>query len=426
MPSDLDQLAPRAATVFRVAESLGFALVGIAPAQPSEHAEHIRQWLAAGRHGEMDYLDTGMEQYLDPRVLVPGAKAVICVADRYAEGTKGQRDAGTEGGTQRDSINPFVPSSLRPSVPSPSGLIARYAQGDDYHHVIKARLHSLANALAVKWPAHVFRSAVDTAPLLEREHAARAGLGWIGKHTLLIHPQLGSWLLLGEIVTTLAMATSAEQGWPLRTAPPTDHCGACTRCIDACPTQCITPYSIDASRCISYLTIEHQSAIDPELHEAMGQWIAGCDVCQEVCPFNGEGGGGPRVEGQGPRVAAEGGEEGTSADESPLSHADKLKRLPSPDVAYAPRMPALPLLEVLNWSEADRRAAVVRSSLKRIKLEQFKRNALIAAGNHLMERDDPSLLARIRELAEDADESQLVRLTAKQVLERLHRLAPRR
>src|SRR5262249_20142541 len=137
------------------------------------------------------------------------------------------------------------------------------------------------DSLRERFPAEQFRAFVDTAPVMEREHAARAGLGWIGKHTLIIHPRLGSYMLLGGVLTTMDIPAPAAQ------RRVTDHCGTCTRCIDACPTAAITPYSVDATRCISYLTIEHRGEIDPALHEGIGDWLFGCDVCQEVCPHNG-------------------------------------------------------------------------------------------------------------------------------------------
>jgi epoxyqueuosine reductase len=222
-------------------------------------------------------------------------------------------------------------------------------------------------------------------------------LGWVGKHTLLIHPQLGSWLLLGEIVTTLPLQTSAEAGL----GPVADHCGTCTRCIDACPTRCITPHSVDASRCISYLTLEHRGPIAPELQAQMGGWIAGCDVCQEVCPFN------ERATGQGLTDKGEGAEEDAA--------------LPGPNPAYAarPPAPAIPLLDLLAWDEEARQQAFVKSALKRVKLVQIKRNALIAAGNYLAEQADGTLRARVEAIAGDAAEHDLVRLTARQVLDRL-------
>jgi epoxyqueuosine reductase len=378
--------------VHRLASSLGFALVGIASAEPTGYKKAFELWLAAGKHGEMAYLQTSFDTRIDPQRLLPGATSIICVADWYG-GQEGQVP-----GTERQGVrSPHSPSALShpqsPSSPLPHGRIARYAWGDDYHRIIKPRLHQLADDLRAKWPQHDFRSAVDTAPLLEREHAKSAGLGWIGKHTLLIHPQLGSWLLLGAIVTTLPIETSANANYPSPLTPPTDHCGTCTRCIDACPTQCITPYSVDASRCISSLTIEHRSAIDPALHPLMHDWIAGCDVCQEVCPFNQEAMGGRPAE----------------------AHAGAAMR---PQYQPRPPAPSVPLIELLNWTEADREAALIRSPLKRIKLDMFKRNALIAAGNWIAKHDDPALREKVMAMAMDESESQVVRETARQVARR--------
>lgn len=318
-----------AAEVIARARDLGFALAGIAPAQASDHAEHYRRWIESGQHGEMAYLARHIELRLNPSELLPGALSIIMVADLYA--TRDEPHAATQSPTD----DPRSPS------PTPLGRIARYAQGDDYHFVMKKRLHDLADELRAANPGHEFRAFVDTAPVLEREHAARAGLGWIGKHTLLIHPRLGSRLFLGGIITTLPLAPHAN--------PITDHCGTCTRCIDACPTSAITPYSVNASRCISYLTIEHRSEIPAELHAPIGEWLFGCDICQDVCPHNS-----PRPEGA---------EVGT----------------PSPE--YAPRHAAFDLLGVLGWSEDDHRAAFARSALKRAKLDMIQRNARINRQN---------------------------------------------
>ena len=243
--------------------SAGFALAGVCDAAPSDWEEAYREWIAAGKQGEMGYLARNVEKRLDPRELVPGARSVIVVADQY--GSRNQEPAPVKTG---------------------DGRVARYAQGADYHVVMKERLHAICDALRLEHPGHEFRAFVDTAPVLEREHALRAGLGWIGKNTLLIHPQLGSWLFLGGILTTLEVRLPPEQEGK---GPEPDHCGTCTRCIDACPTAAISPgpeRSIDARRCISYLTIEHRSAIAPELAAQMGEWLYGCDVCQEVCPHN--------------------------------------------------------------------------------------------------------------------------------------------
>ncbi len=384
-----DDLAPRAQTVHRLGASLGFAMIGIAPARSSPHQEHLRQWLAEGKHGEMSYLAADVEKRVDPAVLVPGAKSVICVADLYSP-----TDAGRGSGDQT------TPSSRHESDPvmAPLGRIARYAHGDDYHRVMKKRLHELADALRARWPDHTFRTAVDTAPTLDREHAHRAGLGWIGKHTLLIHPRLGSFFFLGEIITTLPLQPSD--------APPkivADHCGTCTRCIDACPTGCITPYSVDGSRCVSYLTLEHRGMIAADLQAAMGDWIAGCDICQEVCPFN-----------QAETNTAHDRTAGMNAQIDPLAQQ-------APHPAYKPRRVSLPLLDVLNWSSEDRQRAFERSALKRLKLDQLKRNALIAAGNHLLKEDDALLRSKITAIANDESESDLLRRTATQTLERIPR-----
>ena len=239
------------AIVLERARALGFAHTGICAATPTTFDRALQAWLDDGRHGSMAYLDRHREVLRDPAGLVPGARSIICVADQYATGA---RDA-----------------------PGP-GRIARYARGRDYHKVIRKRLHTLADALRETWPDATFRACVDTAPLLEREYAARTGIGAIGKHTLLLRPGTGSWLLLGELVTTAELASTRDD------PALHDPCGTCTRCIDACPTDAITPWSVDARRCIAYLTIEHRERIDPADHAAIGDWIFGCDICQEVCP----------------------------------------------------------------------------------------------------------------------------------------------
>jgi epoxyqueuosine reductase len=307
----------------------------------------------------MDYLARHVELRLDPRQLLPGARSVICVADRLPPPPeKGGEGEGEAGGGRR-------------------GRVARYVHISDYHKVLKKRLIRLADALRQRRPEGEYRVCVDTAPLLEREHAMRAGLGWIGKHTLLLSRDLGSHLLLGAIVTTLDLAADARE---------TDHCGTCRRCIEACPTQCITPYSVDATRCISYLTIEHRSAIDPQLHEPMGAWLFGCDICQDVCPY--------------------------------VRKAERERPAAMP-AGYERKFGSLDLLEVLEWSEADRRAAFVKSAMKRAKLDMLKRNALIVAGNRLAEADDPALRERIERSAADPDEPELVRRTARAVRDQL-------
>ncbi len=344
------------ALVLSRCRELGFALAGVAPAERSRHESELRGWLAAGRHGEMSWLDRNTDKRLDPRVLVPGARSVICVADRYHDGT---------------------PDGARGPGP-PRGRVARYARGDDYHRVMGRRLRRLADELASEFPGHTMRSCVDTAPVLEREIAGHAGLGAVGKHTLLIEPGVGSYLLLGQIITTLDLEPSAARA--------EDPCGACTRCIDACPTGAISPFSVDATRCISYLTIEHRSAIDPSLHESMGEWIFGCDVCQEVCPHN---------------------------------QPTRRTRAAAVGEAYRPRRESFDLLEVLGWTEQARRDAFVRSAMKRARLSMMKRNALIAAGNALRSDGFPELRRRVEEIAADPAEDPMVRDTARTVLARI-------
>lgn len=358
-PAPIDPRTAAAQVLARCAES-GFALSGIAPAHPSAHAAEVIRWLEAGRHGDMHYLAVHVEQRLDPGLKLPGARSIICVADRYAA------------------------SDGAPEVtPSRHGRIARYARGEDYHRVMKRRLHALCDSLARISPGHQFVACVDTAPVLEREHAFRAGLGYVGKNTMLIEPAAGSYLLLGEIITTLPLEVAA--------AVHEDHCGTCTRCIDACPTQALTPWSLNATRCISYHTIESRGPVPSEFHTQTGDWIFGCDICQEVCPHNGPT----------PRTTAA------------AVHS-----------AYAPRRGSFDLLEVLGWSEQGRRAAFERSALKRASLWMMKRNALIAAGNYLIANDDAALRARILEIAADAHEHEIVCETAAQVLKSLSAATP--
>ncbi len=237
-------------SVKALALELGFDLVAIGPADPPEHGPDFRRWIEAGHAGTMGYLERRLEERMDPRRVLPGARSVVCVALNYHQG---------------EPDNP----SWKP--------VARYAWGRDYHDVIGPRLERLATHLAEAGGARS-RGYVDTGPVLERDLAARAGLGWIGKNTMLLHPRLGSWFFIGVLLTTADLALDA---------PLPDRCGSCRACLDACPTGAFAaPYVLDARRCISYLTIEHRGEIDPALHRGMAGWQFGCDVCQEVCPWN--------------------------------------------------------------------------------------------------------------------------------------------
>ncbi|MCH2153315.1 MAG: tRNA epoxyqueuosine(34) reductase QueG [Phycisphaerales bacterium] len=341
----------------------GFPVHGIADATESPTAPALRDWLESGKQGEMKWMGEHVAVRIDPRVLVPDARSVIVVADRYGGDPD---DSTTEG----------------------RGRIARYARGRDYHRYMKKRLHQVADRLSELHPGETFRACVDTAPVLEREVAAAAGLGAIGKHTLLIQPGVGSWMLLGEIVTTLAIEPTTNA-----VDRPHDPCGTCTRCIDACPTDAITPWSVDARKCISYLTIEHRTSVDPSFHEGIGEWLFGCDICQEVCPHN----------------------QPTELTRNQARDAEYEGRPRPGDVSGA----SLDVLEVLGWTEEDRRDAFVSSSMKRAKLDMIRRNAVIVAGNLIRQGDESGLLQRLRQLAASMEEPALVRDTAVQVLGQL-------
>jgi len=361
-------------------------LLGVAPAAPSAHGEAFLDWIRRGRHGEMHYLAENVPRRLDPRQLVAGARSIVVVAQRY-------------------------PRSPARDASAPRGWFAAYAQGRDYHKTLKKKLHAVADRLRAEAPEHTFQTCVDTAPLLEREHAARAGLGWIGKHTLLIHPRLGSYLLLGAIVSTRPMHTGHDHA--PSDAPPAlpepDHCGACTRCIDACPTRCITPYQLDAARCISYLTIEHRGAIDPALHQPLGHWVGGCDVCQDVCPYNAP-------------------DRDPAAGRTPRPSDHALLRPPNADPELEGPIPAhgdgVELLRLLRLRDAESREMVRGGPLTRIKPAMLKRNAVIATGNWLESHgrhapDTAALLrAELLRLA-TADDPSLATDAARHVLDRL-------
>ena len=305
-----------AAQVKARARALGFDLVGIAPAVASRYRDYFRQWLGEGEAGEMAYLSARFDERTDPARYLPGAASVVCVAINYHVPLKEVE--------QHERLR--------------RGRIARYALGDDYHELMKVRLHALADWIRDAVPGAKTRACVDTAPVMEKELAARAGVGWLGKNGCLINAKIGSWLLLGEVLTTAALPSDE---------PVADRCGACTRCLDACPTSAITePYRVDARRCISYLTIEHRSAIAPELEPRIGDWLYGCDICQEVCPHN-----------RSPPAAT--------------------------DPALQPRFATgtLDVDEVLAWTDDDYRRNLRDSAMKRVKLPALRRNAKTVARN---------------------------------------------
>ena len=236
-----------------LAGDLGFSPVGVTTADPPGNWNYYREWVDAGYAGEMGYLTRNLERRADVRSLVPGAKSILCVGLNY---------------------QPYE----TPRPEGRTGRISGYARGDDYHDLMKKRLLDLLEQIQILSPGTEGRVYVDTGPVLEREYAARAGLGWFGKHTNLIEKRTGSWFFIGEIILTAELTPDA---------PATDHCGMCTKCIDACPTEAILePYKLDSNRCISYLTIELKGPIPKDLREGIGDWVYGCDVCQDVCPWN--------------------------------------------------------------------------------------------------------------------------------------------
>jgi epoxyqueuosine reductase len=237
-------------------QALGFDLVGFTTAESLPGAARLARWVADGAHGEMGYMAETAHVRADPAAFLPGARSVVCVAMSYHT-----EQEPPELGRERERA-----------------VVARYARRKDYHAVIRRRLVRLGRYLSGRVPVARWRTAADTAPLLEKELAQRAGLGWIGKNTCLINRRVGSEVLLGELVTTVELPPDE---------PESDHCGTCTACLTACPTQALPePGSLDARRCISYLTIEHRSAIVESLFPRLAPHLFGCDICQAVCPWN--------------------------------------------------------------------------------------------------------------------------------------------
>lgn len=235
---------------------LGFDTVGVCDAVSPPHLDAYREWLSKGRHGTMSYLEKQLPLKGSPQSLLPGASSVIAVGLNYSQ-------------------------------PNPQALgqprIAKYALGRDYHKVLRGKLRSLSRWMEQQYPEIRTRACVDSAPIMERDFAQLAGLGWFGKNTMLIDSRRGSWFFIGLLLSTARFHTDA---------PAVGSCGKCKACVDACPTGAIVfeegRWQVDARRCVSYLTIEHRGAISPEFNSAVGDWTFGCDICQEVCPFNGE------------------------------------------------------------------------------------------------------------------------------------------
>src|SRR5215467_4405343 len=325
------------------AKAIGFDLCGVVRAGEFPELRNTTDWLARGHAGEMKYLHD--PRRADPRTAMPGVRSVIVCMLNY----------NTAHALSTDAV-------LSAQDEEPRGWISRYAWGDDYHEVLRERLETLIALLRERFEAPFEALAyVDTGPIQERVLAKYAGLGWLGKNTLLLNETLGSYFFLGVILTTLDLAPKLSDG----EMPPPDLCGSCRQCLDACPTQAfIEPYVLDARKCISYLTIELRGSIPAELREPMGNHVFGCDICQDVCPWNRRAPVSALLQFE-PRAL-------------PPHHRDTAEKSPSAqsDSLFLPR-----LEWPLTLSETDFREIFRGSPIKRTKWRGLLRNACIAAGN---------------------------------------------
>jgi epoxyqueuosine reductase len=313
--------------------SLGFAFCGITSPEPPSHITEYENWIANNMHGEMHYMatDRARERRANPKLISPECKSIIVVALPYT--------------SPRRNIARNVST----------GRIAAYAQGDDYHDVIPPKLAQLIQWLEAETGKKIAHKIyTDTGPILEREIAQRAGLGWIGKNTMLINPKAGSYFLLGEVLIDLDLTPDA----PFKT----DHCGTCSRCIDACPTEAILDDRVlDARKCISYLTIEAKDSIPEELRSNLSDWVFGCDVCQAVCPWN--------------------------------RFADSL----TPDPELMPRHESINLIDEISITPHEFNLKFKNSPIKRSKRRGYLRNVAVALGNS----NDPAVTPTLEKRASE-------------------------
>ncbi|MBP9956065.1 tRNA epoxyqueuosine(34) reductase QueG [Geopseudomonas guangdongensis] len=341
MPTSEIDLAALARTVKDWGRELGFQQVGIAGIELGEHEAHLHRWLAAGHHGEMDYMAAHGDKRSRPAELVPGTLRVISLRMDYLPGD-----------TRMTEV------LARPE----KAYLSRYALGRDYHKLIRKRLQQLAERIQARIGPFGYRAFVDSAPVLEKALASQAGLGWIGKNTLLINKQAGSWFFLGELYVDLPLPVDAPHA--------SEHCGRCQACLDICPTAAfVGPYQLDARRCISYLTIELKGSIPVELRPLIGNRVFGCDDCQLVCPWN--------------RFAR------------PTRQGD-----------FQPRhgLDNAELASLLRWSEEEFLARTEGSPLRRAGYERWLRNLAVGLGNAptsiavlealALRREHPSALVR--------------------------------
>ncbi|HEU0202439.1 MAG TPA: tRNA epoxyqueuosine(34) reductase QueG [Burkholderiaceae bacterium] len=345
--------APSAAALARLTANLkswgrelGFGAVCVAPIDTRAASQDLAAWLAAGCHGDMDYMAHHAALRADPATLLPGAVCVITARMDYRP---------------RGDDSNWIEREWTRLHDGAEAVVSAYARGRDYHKVLRGKLRQLVARIEAQTPGFRYRVCTDSAPVFEVDFARGAGLGWRGKHTLLLTRDAGSMFFLGEILTTLPLPVDA---------PVSDHCGTCTRCIDVCPTRAITaPYRLDARRCISYLTIEHRGAIPVELRPLIGNRVYGCDDCQLACPWN--------------RFA-------------------RTAELPDFDVRNG--LDRATLIELFAWSEEDFRARHAGSAILRIGYERWLRNLAVGLGNAPASpaviaalearRDHPSALVR--------------------------------
>jgi len=297
---------------------LGFQQVGIADCELGEAETRLLEWVGKGFHGEMEYLERHGTKRSRPAELIPGTLRVIAARMNYTPPNA------------RDTSEVLADGSR--------AFISRYALGRDYHKLMRSRMQKLADKIGEEVGEFRYRVFTDSAPVMEVELAGKAGLGWRGKHTLLLNREAGSYFFLGEIYTDLALPVDAPQ---------TDHCGTCQKCLDVCPTKAFTgPYQLDARRCISYLTIEHKGSIPEELRPLIGNRVYGCDDCQTVCPWN--------------KFA------------SPSNE---------PDFAVRNGLDDVTLVELFAWSEAEFHERLAGSAIHRIGYERWLRNLAVGLGN---------------------------------------------
>lgn len=322
--NSIEQLDELAQNIKQWGLNLGFDAVGITDGDLKEHNDHLNAWIEKGMHGDMDYMHKHGSKRTNPHQLVEGTQRVISVRMDYAPADIRQADKILE----QDS----------------TGYISRYALGRDYHKVLRARLKKLAEKVREEIGDYGYRVFTDSAPVMEKALAEKAGLGWIGKHSNLLDSKTGSWFFLGEIYVDLPLPIDI---------PATNHCGSCQKCIDVCPTQAIVgPYQVDARLCISYLTIELKGVIPTELRSKMGNRIYGCDDCQFVCPWN--------------------------------KFAQTSKE---PDFTPREQLTDRTLLELFNWTETDFLKNTEGTAIRRIGYESWLRNIAVALGNAKADND---------------------------------------